>query len=493
MRSVQRGLLVVMALSTIIGCRKSDDANKPKDAPASKQITVSVTIPAAVRSAALTPLRGDLGVFWLSAEEAVAFKSGKLSLRTMLDFFGRMVIHPNIDLTAPDRAEDVVLSVPVDDAVMVAVLDRGHEFESSVFGGGKDGTIRGTSAPVSLSTGRATKLALPLDQVQHVEETEHCQGERFKLEMVNAPEVAGEVGNATSRRLCVHLPPSYERSRTRRYPVIYAFAGIMGSDTSGSILQLMKATDEDGQEGREAIVVGVDVRTKYGSSYLEPSSFVGDFDSFVTKDAVAHLDKEYRTQASASKRAVLGQSTGGFNVMSIGIRHPDVFGTIVASSPDALDFGPWLLEPDGQHVRPRWLAWMRLADQVGPAGQMQSYAADWSPDPRGHHGLAWPADLNTGVIVPEVLNKWLRHSPSTLMTDPAIVANVKARLSGRIMIAGGTQDEADLFAPAQRFSEQLKRAGIEHTFAPDHAGHFNPPERMKKMVDFALSTMSRKE
>ncbi|AKU93914.1 putative esterase [Labilithrix luteola] len=418
-----------------------------------------------------------------------------MSLRTMLDFFGRVVVRPNVDLTAAEATIDFEMHAPAGEIVVMAVLDRGHDFISAMFGGGADGNLQGRSEKAqTITVGRPTAVDVALSRIHHAPPPgEQCQGERFRLETVTAPKVAGSMGNPTTRRLCVHLPPSYDAEPSRRYPVLYAFAGLMGSDTSGTILDVMKATDTIGSGAREAIVVGVDVRTNYGSSYLENTALAGDFDSFVSSDVVAQIDRTYRTLASPDKRGVVGQSTGGFNVVSLGLRHSDVFQTIVASSPDGLDFGEWLLEPDGKHVRPRWLAWMRVEDQAGPPGQMTSYAADWSPEPGGHHGLAWPADLTTGVVVPETWARWKRHSPTTLLADPTILANAKARLAGRILLAAGRNDEADLFAPTQRFSDALRRAGIDHTFAPDDGGHFIPPARMTTMVDFALRSLSSKK
>lgn len=492
------GFLVLLAASTCLGaCQGGPAAQtaKPPAAPTERAaphgvVTGRITVPSTVTTNG--PVRGTLGVFWVTPAEAAALKEGTLSLRTMLDFFGRIVIRSNVELATTGNAIDYELPAPASEVVVMAVLDRGHDFISTMFGGGDEGNLQGQSAGVhTVTAGRTTKVDVPLSSVHHASEgREQCQGERLRLEIIDAPKVAGSMGNTTARRVCVHLPPSYEAEPTRRYPVLYAFAGLMGSDTSGTILDVMKASDTIGRGAHEAIVVGVDLRTKFGSSYIENTALGGDFDSFVSKDIVERIDRAYRTMASPERRGVVGQSTGGFNVVSLGLRHSDVYQTIVASSPDGLDFREWLLEPDGKHVRPRWLAWMRVEDQVGPPGQMTSYAADWSPAPAGHHGVAWPADLKTGLVTPDVWAQWERHSPSTLLSDPTILANAKARLAGRILLATGRNDEADLFAPTQRFSEALRHAGIEHTFAPDDAGHFIPPARMTTMVEFALRSLS---
>lgn len=134
------------------------------------------------------------------------------------------------------------------------------------------------------------------------------------------------------------------------------------------------------------------------------------------------------------------------------------------------------------------LAMMRADDAFGPPGQMASYAADWSPDARG--GFVWPARLDTGEIVPEAWERWMRASPMALLADPALRDAAPIRLSRRIYIASSPSDEALLFEPARRFSEALTREGIAHTFATDDNGHFPDERRVREMVAFALDAFA---
>jgi len=438
------------------------------------------------------PVHGNVGVYWMTAAEAEAQRRNALSLRTLIDLFSRVTALRNVNLSQPGQTVEYSIPAREGDIVVMAILDRRNEFLPTLLQDGGDGNLRGSSgAPRAVVAGQTTTIDVPLSEVVHVmQASEACSGDRFKLDKVASPQVRGSIDNPTLRRVCIHLPPSYAAEPTRRYPVLYAFAGFMGSDSSGSILAAMKAADELGRGSREVIVVGVDVRTRYGSSYLTNSTSVGDFDSFVAKDVVAHLDAHYRTIANPRKRGLFGQSTGGFNAVSFGLRHADTFQAIIASSPDALDFPNWFLTPDGRHVAPRWLGWMRMEDQFGPPGQMVSYAAEWSPDPKKPTGFAWPADLATGALVTDVWAKWARHSPSMLVRDPAVLTTARAYLSGRILLAAGMHDEADLFEPTRLFSELLRTTGVDHTFATDDAGHFVPAARMRRMIDFALTVLA---
>src|SRR5262249_10455590 len=150
-----------------------------------------------------------------------------------------------------------------------------------------------------------------------------------------------------------------------------------------------------------------------------------------------------------------GQSTGGYNSLSFGMRHSDLFSAIGASSPDAPDVEKWLLEPGTRRAR-EWLRnWANIEAAVGGAGQITSWAANWSPDNTAPRGFRYPIDVDTGIADEEVLAQWVTRTPHGLVRDPTFLARVKRELSGRIMIIVGRNDDFDLFAPAESFAREL--------------------------------------
>ena len=324
--------------------------------------------------------------------------------------------------------------------------------------------------------------------------SERCKGDRYSLLQIESPEVAGRVGNRVARRACVYLPPSYATNRKRRYPVAYLLPGLASTDTSYLFGDKSLAAAADAaakKSGRELILVGVDTRTKSGSTYLTDSARSGKWERFLVDRVVAQVDKDFRTVKSPQARALIGQSTGGFNAVSYGLRHSDTFTVIGASAPDGLDVEGWLVA-DGR-ARPLWFAWTGLEDAVGGAGQMISYASDWSPDATGKHGLRWPFDLKTGKVDAGVIAQWRAHSPLAMLDDPEIVKNTKQRLSKRIRIAVATGDEFDLHRPALTFSRRLTELGIEHEFSSEAGGHFEGSrKRLRACLEFALRQMPQK-
>ena len=75
-----------------------------------------------------------------------------------------------------------------------------------------------------------------------------------------------------------------------------------------------------------------------------------------------------------------------------------------------------------------------------------------------------------GVLVDGVLQRWLAHSPSTWLRDPARVATF-APLSGNIYLTVGDSDDFDLAAPTVTFSQQLTAVGIANQLVMTHGGH----------------------
>ena len=435
------------------------------------------------------PPKGNLAVYWMLPNEvrqdADKTRWSATSMRAIRNLTSRVLAFPNIDLAMTTKV-DFHISAPRD-ALLFALLDTHQRTFNALI----DGTLSGDWIGVALSDGTNDRRDILLSPVTATAvHKEQCAGPRDRLEVIDAPEVAGSIGNETKRRLCVHLPSDYETNAGRRYPVVYVLPGFSGNDSGGSVGLVFQAADEAPSE-RQAIFVGVNIATKFAVSYLVKSPLSGDFDSFLSERVTAFIDGKYRTIAEATSRGLIGQSTGGLGVISLALRHSDRFGIVAVSSSDALDFASWMLLPDGRHIVPLALDLLRLDDAFGPPGQMASYAADWSPDPKSRWGVRWPANPSTGEIIAEVWQRWLKQSPSELIKDPVILNAARERLSGKIYLAAGTADDFDLFAPTKLFSEELLAAGVNNRFVPDGENHGGSIVRKRGMVSFVLGTLRR--
>lgn len=468
---IHTSIILVLAL-VVCGCAANTRTASTPSAPVDV-----VELSGHLRVHDPQPPKGTLVLGWLSAAEAREWSEhhSMVVFRSLLE---------RLDVVGPvDLAQPVVyrLKVPPG-SVPFAVLDVERTFWDTMFGGGKGWMGMG-------SPGNPDVELRPPPSSRPRGSDEPCSGERMRLLVVHAPEVAGTLGNGVDRRLCAWLPPSYASLPQRRYPVVVMLPGMGGNEMTRlwGTRHTGHITDELAEKtGREVILVGVDSRTTFGSSYFEDSPITGKWETFITQTVLTTVDGELRTLVEPHARALLGQSTGGFNALSLALRHPNLFGATAASAPDAPDLPSWLLT-DGK-VKPWILGWTRLEARLNAPMQMASYAADWSPQAPG--GWSWPFDLDSGTPT-SVLDTWVAHTPAGLLKREEVVQRTRHTLNDRIFIIVGTRDEFELHAPAVAFSRELQRLGIGHTLVETPHGHLDGvQERVQHAMEWLLPRLS---
>jgi S-formylglutathione hydrolase FrmB len=450
----------------LIGCHAAADRSSRE--PAAPLPTGGPAITARVALAPgsnLAQTRGTLVVIWLTASEREAFESRKVTVGMLRDLVTRAELIGEIDAA---KESTFTVHAPRGRIALHAAIDVSKTGIESLLGGG-DGTLTGMSPLFHVGGDAVEAPVITMRSRPKRTPRELCQGDRLTLEHIEAPEVAGTVGNPTSRRFCVRTPVGYADRPGWRYPVIYAVPGL--HSTHNAVIEAYKLDPPD------TIVVAVDTSTKTGSTYLVNSATNGDWDAFFTWRLIPYIDAHYRTLARRGGRGITGHSTGGFNSVSYGMRHPDLIGAIAASSPDGLDLSVWLT-PDGA-VRPWIRSFARLERAMGGVGQFISYAANWSPAKGGDN---WIFDAS-GALVEQVWQRWLANSPRSWLRDPARVAAI-APLSGHIYLTVGEHDEFDLAPPTVSFSKALTAAGIDNELVVSSGGHASTAEHMAAIAKF---------
>jgi S-formylglutathione hydrolase len=163
---------------------------------------------------------------------------------------------------------------------------------------------------------------------------------RVVVESIDAPSLAGNrLGDPARRDVAVYLPPSYDRSPARRWPVVYFLGGFgdgIGFYLSGRYqgFALPRSADDAlARTGRELILVVVSGSNRFRGSFYVNSPVTGNWEDHVVREIVGHIDAHYRTLAAARARGIAGHSMGGFGALNLAMRHPDVFGACDAMSP----------------------------------------------------------------------------------------------------------------------------------------------------------------
>lgn len=147
---------------------------------------------------------------------------------------------------------------------------------------------------------------------------------------------SGKLERFPNGNVYVSLPASYATSPNRRYPVIYALHGF-GDPAIQMIDPFRAALDAAGSSVPEVIIVAVDGTNTLGGSFYANSPATGNWEDLVAVEAVALIDRHYRTIPEQSARMLSGFSMGGFGAWNIALARADVFCSAWVCCPGAWD------------------------------------------------------------------------------------------------------------------------------------------------------------
>ncbi len=148
------------------------------------------------------------------------------------------------------------------------------------------------------------------------------------------------------RTLAVYLPPGYDESPDKRYPVLYLQDGQNLFDTATSFAGVEWNVDETAEklinDGtiEPVIIVGVyntpDRTEEYTPLQINEDDPVARgvyYGWFVAYEAKRFIDKTYRTLPDREHTTIGGSSLGGLIALDTARAHNDIFGNCVALSP----------------------------------------------------------------------------------------------------------------------------------------------------------------
>jgi S-formylglutathione hydrolase FrmB len=267
-------------------------------------------------------------------------------------------------------------------------------------------------------------------------------------------------GDDVDRDVIVFLPPGYATQTSRRYPVVYALHGYsIGAEQWSHEIHVPQTIEGAFTQGtQEMIVVLPDSKTVHNGSMYSSSVTTGDFEAFIAHDVVAYIDAHYRTMANRVSRGLAGHSMGGYGATRIGMKHPEVFGSVYIMSPCCL--APRGAGPASPASEKALEAVKTPADSAtlpfGLRTQLASAAA-WSPNPK-NPPLYLDLPTKDGVVQQDVIAKWAANSP--LAFADQYVGNLRQYRA--IAIDVGDQD--GLRAGASKLHDILDTYGIVNSF-----------------------------
>ena len=225
---------------------------------------------------------------------------------------------------------------------------------------------------------------------------------------------------------CVVLPVDYNASPSVRYPTLYYLHGLFEHERSWSERggeEILDDLVQTGQVGKFLVALPDGGKTFYVNS----ADGHDRYEDFFVQEFVPAIDAKYRTEAVPSERAIGGSSMGGYGALHLGMRHPDLFGSVSAQSAALLP-----KFPDPVPIEGRWSFYARVL--TGPFG---------SPLKAAYF------DAN---------------NPLTLAEHPELFAKIK------LYFDCGDHDRYGFEDGAQRLDQILTAKGFAHEF------HLRPGE-----------------
>ncbi|MFZ0962847.1 MAG: alpha/beta fold hydrolase [Terriglobia bacterium] len=286
-------------------------------------------------------------------------------------------------------------------------------------------------------------------------------------------------GEAVDRDVIVFLPPGYAKEKHRRYPVVYALHGYsIGAEQWTHEIHVPQTIEGAFAQGsQEMIVVLPDSKTVYGGSMYSSSVTTGDFERFIARDVVAYVDAHYRTIPKRTSRGLVGHSMGGYGAARIGMKHPDVFGSLYVMS--ACCLSPMGSRPRGSgpanpamekamEAQGKQLESVKSpADAAGLSffvrAQLASAAA-WSPDPK-NPPLYLDLPAKNGEPQPEVSAKWTANAPLAFIDQ--YIDNLRQYRA----IALDVGDQDGLRFDMTKLHQILDNYGLANNFETYHGTH----------------------
>jgi S-formylglutathione hydrolase FrmB len=333
------------------------------------------------------------------------------------------------------------------------------------------------------------------------------------------------LGDPHVRKVAVWLPPQYDVSGRRRFPVLYDLVGFTGSGLShvgwkpfsDNVPERAARLIHEKKMG-PVILVFPDCFTALGGNQYVNSPAIGNYADYLTHEIIPFVDRRFRTLAGREHRGCFGKSSGGYGSILHAMKYPKYWGAIADHSGDAyFDFVYWadwpntlneLMKHRSPRRRPGRYDARRESGRKGLAaglddGRIKRFlqhvwgkekvstaeghcimnlcmAATYDPDPRAPNGFRVPFNLESGELIEERWRNWLRHDPVNL------VAKYRANLRSLrgIYIDCGWRDQYHIHYGSRILSKRLAAAGIRHTYEEFDDNHSDIDYRMDTSLPF---------
>ncbi len=332
---------------------------------------------------------------------------------------------------------------------------------------------------------------------------------RFEQLVVESELLASNpLGDPSRRPLYVYSSPGVAAGEATGVACVYVLQGFSGQLDGWLarkpfepifIERLDAMFAEPDRDCADAVVVFVDAFTALGGSQFLDSPATGNYMSYICDEIVPFIDAVYPTAATREMRAVTGHSSGGYGALVLPMLRPEVFGALIAHAADTLfeacyisDFcnttrilrdhyeGSYeaLLKAFAESETFDWNLW-------GEPINAYAMAAAYSPDLDSPGKVLLPFDTESGLLIPEIWERWLACDPVRMAPRYADAL----RSLRHIHVEAGRSDEYMLDVGAVAFSKELDKLSVRHTLELFDGGHSGTSHRYAPAIRTLLSSL----
>lgn len=177
--------------------------------------------------------------------------------------------------------------------------------------------------------------------------------------------IPGTTSKFAARETYVYLPPSWATDPGTPLPVLLLLGGIPGAADDWVVGGHMAETADAfaaQHDGRAPVLVATDFSGDGLNDTQCTDARKGAAETYLTRDVLPFVQREFHTATSPSATGVVGLSSGGFCSLMLPLRHPDLF-TVFASY--SAEDQP-TLDPPGNTLRDLFGGDQRAFDAYDP-------------------------------------------------------------------------------------------------------------------------------
>ena len=221
---------------------------------------------------------------------------------------------------------------------------------------------------------------------------------------------------------CVLLPPSYDSSPAKHYPVLYFLHGLGENEqtlfkTGGwNLIEDLRQQHKIG----DFLIVTPEAKASF---YVNSADGEVRYSDFFLKEFIPYIEGKYRIRRERKARAITGISMGGYGALRFAFAYPEMFSAVSAQSAALMTGSP-------QELNAAMRSGTRLGNLLGPV-------------------FGNPIDVR----------QWKENDPFSLAKK-----NKNAIGTLAIYFNCGRDDEYDFEVGATALDKQLQDEHIKHEF-----------------------------